>query len=154
MGSRLPLRQYTTWVPKWHIRLPGYVGLVRAYHSGAHPVDRHPVKEAAIISTCNRTEVYCHTAEPWQARACAHPRAWHNCRRPVERPKRRFNMFKPVDVRALPHYRLWLRYSDGMEGEVDLSDLLTKASLNYGMTTALSRMFILVNMEKSPGVTR
>jgi glutamyl-tRNA reductase len=30
-------------------------------------VDRHPVKEAAIISTCNRTEVYCHTAEPGQA---------------------------------------------------------------------------------------
>lgn len=30
-------------------------------------VDRHPVKEAAIISTCNRTEVYCHTAEPWHA---------------------------------------------------------------------------------------
>jgi glutamyl-tRNA reductase len=30
-------------------------------------VDRHPVKEAAIISTCNRTEVYCHTAEPLQA---------------------------------------------------------------------------------------
>ena len=30
-------------------------------------VERHPVKEAAIISTCNRTEVYCHTEEPWQA---------------------------------------------------------------------------------------
>jgi glutamyl-tRNA reductase len=30
-------------------------------------VDRHPVKEAAIISTCNRTEVYCHTEEPAQA---------------------------------------------------------------------------------------
>lgn len=30
-------------------------------------VDRHPVKEAAIISTCNRTEVYCHTDEPRQA---------------------------------------------------------------------------------------
>jgi len=30
-------------------------------------VDRHPVKEAAIISTCNRTEVYCHTEEPGQA---------------------------------------------------------------------------------------
>jgi glutamyl-tRNA reductase len=30
-------------------------------------VDRNPVKEAAIISTCNRTEVYCHTAEPQQA---------------------------------------------------------------------------------------
>ena len=30
-------------------------------------VDRHPVEEAAIISTCNRTEVYCHTEEPGQA---------------------------------------------------------------------------------------
>jgi glutamyl-tRNA reductase len=30
-------------------------------------VDRNPVKEAAIISTCNRTEVYCHTDEPKQA---------------------------------------------------------------------------------------
>ena len=27
-------------------------------------VDRRPVKEAAIVSTCNRTEVYCATAEP------------------------------------------------------------------------------------------
>jgi len=27
-------------------------------------VDRRPVKEAAIISTCNRTEVYCSTSEP------------------------------------------------------------------------------------------
>jgi len=27
-------------------------------------VDRRPVREAAIISTCNRTEVYCATAEP------------------------------------------------------------------------------------------
>lgn len=27
-------------------------------------VDRRPVQEAAIISTCNRTEVYCSTAEP------------------------------------------------------------------------------------------
>lgn len=33
-------------------------------------------------------------------------------------------MFKPVEVRALLHYRLWLRYSDGTEGEVDLSDLV------------------------------
>ena len=30
-------------------------------------VDRNPVKEAAIISTCNRTEVYCETTEPRQA---------------------------------------------------------------------------------------
>src|SRR4029079_12825113 len=30
-------------------------------------VDRQPVKEAAIISTCNRTEVYCHTEAPDRA---------------------------------------------------------------------------------------
>ncbi|MBA2351771.1 MAG: glutamyl-tRNA reductase [Burkholderiales bacterium] len=30
-------------------------------------VKRQPVKEAAIVSTCNRTEVYCHTAEPARA---------------------------------------------------------------------------------------
>ena len=27
-------------------------------------VDRRPVEEAAIISTCNRTEIYCATADP------------------------------------------------------------------------------------------
>ncbi len=32
-------------------------------------------------------------------------------------------MFKPVEVKALPDYRLWLLYSDGAEGEVDLSHL-------------------------------
>ena len=31
-------------------------------------------------------------------------------------------MFKPVGVRALSNYKLWLRYSDGAEGEVDLSE--------------------------------
>ena len=31
-------------------------------------------------------------------------------------------MLKPIEVRALPGYRLWLRYSDGAEGEVDLSE--------------------------------
>ena len=30
-------------------------------------VDHRPVKEAAILSTCNRTEVYCNTASPEQA---------------------------------------------------------------------------------------
>lgn len=30
-------------------------------------VDHHPVKEAAILSTCNRTEVYCNTREPGEA---------------------------------------------------------------------------------------
>jgi len=32
-------------------------------------------------------------------------------------------MVRPVSVRALPAFRIWLRYSDGVEGEVDLSDL-------------------------------
>ena len=33
-------------------------------------------------------------------------------------------MPKPVDVKALSGHRIWLRYDDGIEGEVDLSDLV------------------------------
>jgi Protein of unknown function (DUF2442) len=29
----------------------------------------------------------------------------------------------PIKVKPLEHYRLWLQYSDGVEGVVDLSDL-------------------------------
>lgn len=32
-------------------------------------------------------------------------------------------MIRPVDVRAVEPYRIWLRYRDGTEGEVDLSHL-------------------------------
>ena len=32
-------------------------------------------------------------------------------------------MIRPISVEALPHFRLWLRYNDGVEGEVDLSGL-------------------------------
>ena len=32
-------------------------------------------------------------------------------------------MPKPVEVKALRQYRIWLRYDDGVQGEVDLSDL-------------------------------
>lgn len=32
-------------------------------------------------------------------------------------------MARPEEVRALEGYCLWLRYSDGVEGEVDLSHL-------------------------------
>jgi len=28
-----------------------------------------------------------------------------------------------IEVKALPNFRIWLRYDDGTEGEVDLSDL-------------------------------
>lgn len=35
-------------------------------------------------------------------------------------------MVKPVEVKPLAKYRLWLRYSDGVEGTVDLSELVGK----------------------------
>jgi glutamyl-tRNA reductase len=38
--------------------------IVQALHDLA---GQRPVKEAAILSTCNRTEIYCNTAEPQQA---------------------------------------------------------------------------------------
>jgi hypothetical protein len=30
---------------------------------------------------------------------------------------------RPIEVKALPEFRIWLRYDDGTHGEVDLSDL-------------------------------
>ena len=33
---------------------------------------------------------------------------------------------RAVEVRALEPYRIWLRYDDGVEGEVDLSDTAGK----------------------------
>ena len=33
-------------------------------------------------------------------------------------------MTRPVEVKALPNFRIWLRYDDGTQGEVDLSDLV------------------------------
>ncbi len=35
-------------------------------------------------------------------------------------------MFKPIEVKALPDYRLYVRYDNGVEGEVDLSHLVGK----------------------------
>jgi hypothetical protein len=35
-------------------------------------------------------------------------------------------MVRPVAVRPLAHHRLWIRYQDGTEGEVDLSHLAGK----------------------------
>jgi hypothetical protein len=32
-------------------------------------------------------------------------------------------MARPIDVKALSNFRIWLRYDDGTEGQVDLSDL-------------------------------
>jgi len=33
---------------------------------------------------------------------------------------------RPVEVTARPGYRLWVRYDDGSEGEIDLSDMVGK----------------------------
>jgi hypothetical protein len=30
---------------------------------------------------------------------------------------------RPIEVKALANFRIWLRYDDNTEGEVDLSDL-------------------------------
>ena len=38
-------------------------------------------------------------------------------------------MLKPVEVKALPKYRLWIEYDDGVSGEVDLSDMAGKGSV-------------------------
>ena len=35
-------------------------------------------------------------------------------------------MFKPVEVKALEDYKLWVKYEDGVEGETDLSHLAGK----------------------------
>ncbi len=33
-------------------------------------------------------------------------------------------LYRIVDVQARPNYRVWVRFEDGVEGEVDLSDLV------------------------------
>ena len=35
-------------------------------------------------------------------------------------------MFRPVQVKALPDYKLWIKYADGVQGQIDLSDLVGK----------------------------
>ena len=35
-------------------------------------------------------------------------------------------MFRPVEVKALPNYRIRVKFSDGVEGEADLSHLVGK----------------------------
>lgn len=35
-------------------------------------------------------------------------------------------MHRMIEVKPLEDYRLWIRFSDGVEGEVDLSDLVGK----------------------------
>ena len=39
-------------------------------------------------------------------------------------------MFKPVEVKALPNYRIWIRFEDGATGEVDLAHLAGQGVFN------------------------
>jgi hypothetical protein len=39
-------------------------------------------------------------------------------------------MIRPVSVRALPKFRIHIRFSDGAEGEVDLSDFAGKEAFS------------------------
>lgn len=52
-------------------------------------------------------------------------------------------MVKPVEVKALPNYKLWVKYSDGVQGEVDLSHLVGRVSFYYGMIIVNFKRFIL-----------
>lgn len=40
-------------------------------------------------------------------------------------------MFKPIKVKALSDYKIWIKYSDGTEGEVDLSHLAGKGVFKF-----------------------
>ena len=35
-------------------------------------------------------------------------------------------MIKPIDVKALEGYRIWIEFNDGVRGEIDLSHLVGK----------------------------
>jgi hypothetical protein len=35
-------------------------------------------------------------------------------------------MLKPIQVKPLPNYRLWVKYSDGVAGEIDFTHLAGK----------------------------
>ena len=58
-------------------------------------------------------------------------------------------MSKIVEVRPLDGYRIWLRFSDGVRGEVDLSDLVGR-----GVFAAWTdpNVFTAVRVEEGGGI--
>lgn len=58
-------------------------------------------------------------------------------------------MFRPIDVRAEKNYQLWLRYDDGSEGRVDLSDLAGHGVFNAWSDPAV---FEAVQISKSDAI--
>jgi hypothetical protein len=58
-------------------------------------------------------------------------------------------MNKVVEVRPLHDYRIWLRFSEGSQGEVDLSDL---AGRGVFAAWADRKVFTAVRVEKGGGI--
>ena len=48
-------------------------------------------------------------------------------------------MLKPVEVKALSNYKIWVRYADGVEGEVDLSHLAGRGVFSVWLDAAAFR---------------
>jgi hypothetical protein len=63
-------------------------------------------------------------------------------------------MFTPIEVKPLDNYRLWIKYSDGVEGVVDLSDFAGDGVFHSGMTTGSFKKFTSGQTGRSPGATR
>lgn len=40
-------------------------------------------------------------------------------------------LVRPTEVQALDKYRIWIKYSDGVEGEVDLSDFAGRGVFTF-----------------------
>ncbi len=52
-------------------------------------------------------------------------------------------MVRPLKVKALSGYRLWVRFSDGMEGEIDLKHLAGKGVFTlWNDPAALEKVYI------------
>ncbi len=60
-------------------------------------------------------------------------------------------MAKPVEVKALADYRIWLKDDDGTEGVVDLSDLAGRGVFEAGRTRGSSSRFELDPTVRSSG---
>lgn len=48
-------------------------------------------------------------------------------------------MPRPIEVKALAPYRIWLRYDNGVQGEVDLSDLAGRGVFRVWQDPAIFR---------------
>lgn len=54
-----------------------------------------------------------------------------------------------VEVRALENYRIWLRFGDGSQGEIDLSDIAGRGVFS---AWADRNVFTAVRVEKAGGI--